>query len=217
MIKKQTTKKTVKKNRKNNEQLVAEYQNAITEAEKKKIADELYRKVYRLVIKNAGTMPSIWYGSQEDLIQEASFIFMKCIKKFDPTKGIKFSTYFSDACKYELRRYKDKLRKHVDNSYYLEIDEILNAKPIYIDDIIDDRDDVTRIKKALVHLHETQQVTDKQFNAIIEEHGFFGADKKSRKQIAEERGCTLQNIGFLYRKAVNKVKDELKLDTTPRI
>ena len=109
------------------------------------------------------------------------------------------------------------MRKHVDNSYYLEIDEILNAKPIYIDDIIDDRDDITRIKKALVHLHETQQVTDKQFNAIIEEHGFFGADKKSRKQIAEERGCTLQNIGFLYRKAVNKVKDELKLDTTPRI
>ena len=62
-----------------------------------------------------------------------------------------------------------------------------------------------------------EKVTDKQFNAIIEEHGFFGADKKSRKQIAEERGCTLQNIGFLYRKAVNKVKDELKLDTTPRI
>ena len=45
MTKKETTKKTVKKNRKNNEQLVAEYQNATTEAEKKKIADELYRKV----------------------------------------------------------------------------------------------------------------------------------------------------------------------------
>ena len=106
--------------------------------------------------------------------------------------------------------YKDKLRKHVDNSYYLEIDEILNAKPIYIDDIIDDSEDIKRIKKALIHLHETQQVTDKQFNAIIEEHGFFGCDKKTRKQMAEERNCSLQNVGFLYRKAVNRIKEELE-------
>lgn len=217
MAKQQIIKQTIKKPRKNNEQLVAEYQNATTEADKKRIADELYRKVYRLVIKNAGTMPSIWYGSQEDLIQEASFIFMKCIKKFDPTKGIKFSTYFGDACKYELRRYKDKLRKHVDNSYYLEIDEIINAKPVYLDDKIDDYNDIQKIKRTLVKLHNEQQITDKQFNAIIEEHGFFGCDKKTRKQIADERGCTLQNIGFLYRKAANKIKEELELDTTPRI
>ena len=75
--------------KKTNEQLVQEYQSATNPKEKKKIADELYQKIFRLVVKNAGTMPNICYGTQEDLIQEASLIFMKCINKFDVTKNIK--------------------------------------------------------------------------------------------------------------------------------
>ena len=40
-------------------------------------------------------------------------------------------------------------------------------------------------------------------------HGFLGRDKKTRKEIADEKGCSLQNIGFLYRKALNKIREEL--------
>ncbi len=207
----------VKKKKKNNEQLVAEYQQATTETEKKRIADELYKKIYRLVVKYAGTMPNICYGTQDDLIQEASLIFMKCLQKFDTTKKIKFSTYFGDACKYELFRYKNKQRKHVDNSYFLEIDEILTAKPIDIEGIIDDKTNLDKVQKTLLQLYKDKQVTEKQFNTIIEEHGFFGHDKKTRKEMADERGCSLQNIGFLYRKAVNRVKEELEKDNSERI
>jgi RNA polymerase sigma factor (sigma-70 family) len=200
----------VRKKKKSNEDLVVEYQKAVTPEEKKKVADELYRKIFRLVVKYAGNTPAVYYGTQDDLIQEASLIFMKCINKFDATKKIKFSTYFGDACKYELRRYKDKQRKHVDNSYFLEIDEILTAKPENIEDKIDDASDLQRVQKALLKLHEEDRITNKQFNAIIEEHGFFGKEKKTRKQMADDRGCTLQNIGFLYRKAVNRIKEELE-------
>lgn len=204
---------TQKKKRKNNEQLVLEYQQAETPEEKKKIADELYRKIYRLVVKNAGSMPNICYGTQDDLIQEASLIFMRCINKFDTTKKIKFSTYFGDACKYELRRYKNKQMKHVDNSYFLEIDEILTAKPSDIETKIDDDSNIKRIKDILLKLNKEQEITDKQFNTIIEEHGFFGHKKKTRKEIAEERNCSLQNVGFLYRKAINRIKEELNKDS----
>lgn len=200
----------VRKKKKSNEDLVVEYQKAVTPEEKRKVADELYRKIFRLVVKYAGNTPAVYYGTQDDLIQEASLIFMKCINKFDATKKIKFSTYFGDACKYELRRYKDKQRKHVDNSYFLEIDEILTAKPENIEDKIDDASDLQRVQKALLKLHEEDRITNKQFNAIIEEHGFFGKEKKTRKQMADDRGCTLQNIGFLYRKAVNRIKEELE-------
>ena len=196
--------------KKTNEQLVQEYQSTTDIEEKKKIADELYQKIFRLIVKNAGTMPNVCYGTQEDLIQEASLIFMKCINKFDVTKNIKFSTYFGDACKYELRRFRDKQMKHIDNSYYLEIDEILTAKPENIEDKIDDVEAIKKIKETLVKLNKEQKITDKQFNAIIEEHGFFGCDKKTRKQMAEERNCSLQNVGFLYRKAVNRIKEELE-------
>lgn len=198
-----------KKKRKNNEQLVLEYQQAKNPEEKKRIADELYRKIFRLVVKNAGSMPNVCYGTQDDLIQEASLIFMRCINKFDTTKKIKFSTYFGDACKYELRRYKNKQMRHVDNSYYLEIDEILTAKPNNLETKIDDENNLEKIKNALIKLNKEQEITDKQFNTIIEEHGFFGHKKKTRKQIAEERNCSLQNVGFLYRKAINRIKEEL--------
>ena len=30
--------------------------------------------------------------------------------------------------------------------------------------------------------------------------------------MAQERNCSLQNVGFLYRKAINKIKDELNTD-----
>lgn len=198
-----------RKKKKNNEQLVFEYQNEQNPIKKKKIADELYKKIYRLVIKNAGTMPNICYGEQDDLIQEASLIFMRCLNKFDTTKNIKFSTYFGDACKYELRRFKDKQRKHVDNSYFLEIDEILMAKPENLDNKIDDEKDLKKVKETLIRLKSEEKITEKQFNTIIEEHGFFGKKKKSRKEIAEEKQCTIQNIGFLYRKALCKIKEEL--------
>ena len=194
---------------KSNEDLVLEYQNSNNIVEKKRIADQLYKKIYRLVVKNAGTMSNICYGTQEDLIQQASLVFMKCLNKFDCTKGYKFSTYFGDSCKYELRRYKDKLMRHIDNSYFLEIDEILQAKPDNVEDWIDDVEAVKKIQLTLLKLKEQNKITDKQFCAIIEEHGFFGQDKKSRKEMAEERQCSLQNVGFLYRKAINKIKDEL--------
>lgn len=201
--------KQMNKKVKSNEELVLEYQNSTDEKERKRIADLLYRKIYRLVVKNAGTMSNICYGTQEDLIQQASLVFMKCLNKFDCTKGYKFSTYFGDSCKYELRRYKDKLMRHIDNSYYLEIDEILQAKPDNVEDWIDDVEAVKRIQLALLKLKEENKITIKQFNAIIEEHGFFGQDKKTRKEMAQERNCSLQNVGFLYRKAINKIKDEL--------
>lgn len=204
----------MKQKKKTNEELVYEYQNAPDEKTKKKIADELYKKIFKLVVKYAGTMPSVYYGTQEDLIQEASLIFMRCINKFDVTKKIKFSTYFGDACKYELRRYKDKLRKHVDNNYFIEIDEILTAKPNDIENKLDDQNNIKKIKKTLLQLSKDKKITEKQFNTIIEEHGFFGHNKKTRKEMALERNCSLQNIGFLYRKAINRIKEELENDIT---
>lgn len=197
---------------KSNEELVKEYQTTDDEQKKKVIADQLYKKIYKLVVKNAGTMPNICYGTQEDLIQQASLVFMKCLKKFDCDKGYKFSTYFGDSCKYELRRYKEKLMKHVDNNYFLEIDEILQAKPEDIEGIIDDIDALKKIQLTILKLKEEKKLTNKQFNAIIEEHGFFGQDKKTRKEMAEERQCSLQNVGFLYRKAITRIKEELNSD-----
>lgn len=199
----------MRKKKKSNEELVYEYQQEKNPEKKKRIADELYRKAFRLVAKYAGTFPNIAYGTQEDLIQEASLIFMRCINKFDVSKNLKFSTYLGKACKYELRRYKDKQRKHIDNSYYLEIDEIIQAKPEDVDSQIDTINDLSKIQNIVIDLYKNEQITKKQFETIIDVHGFLGRDRKTRKEIAEDKNCSLQNVGFLYRKALNKIKEEL--------
>lgn len=199
----------MRKKKKSNEELVYEYQQEKNPEKKKRIADELYRKAFRLVAKYAGTFPNIAYGTQEDLIQEASLIFMRCINKFDVSKNLKFSTYLGKACKYELRRYKDKQRKHIDNSYYLEIDEIIQAKPEDVDNQIDTINDLSKIQNIVIDLYKNEQITKKQFETIIDVHGFLGRDRKTRKEIAEDKNCSLQNVGFLYRKALNKIKEEL--------
>ena len=199
----------MRKKKKSNEELVYEYQQEKNPEKKKRIADELYRKTFRLVAKYAGTFPNIAYGTQEDLIQEASLIFMRCINKFDVSKNLKFSTYLGKACKYELRRYKDKQRKHIDNSYYLEIDEIIQAKPEDVDNQIDTINDLSKIQNIVIDLYKNEQITKKQFETIIDVHGFLGRDRKTRKEIAEDKNCSLQNVGFLYRKALNKIKEEL--------
>lgn len=208
-----------KKKKKNNEDLVREYQNEKDIDKKKKIADELYNRVYKLILKMINLIEAKYISYvdlREDLLQEASLIFMKCINKFDTTKSIKFSTYLGDACFYELKRFNNNQMKHVKNNYDLEIDEIIMSKPENLEDKIDDEVALNKIKHALVKLNKEQKITDKQFSTIIEEHGFFGVNKKSRKQIAEERNCSLQNIGFLYRKALSKIREEINDSTQPK-
>ena len=52
-------------------------------------------------------------------------------------------------------------------------------------------------------------IVNRQFDAIIKEHGFFGCNQMTRKEMARERDCSLQNIGFLYRKGVSKIREKL--------
>ena len=61
----------------------------------------------------------------------------------------------------------------------------------------------------MVKLTKENVITLKQFDAIIKEHGFFGCNQMTRKEMARERDCSLQNIGFLYRKGVSKIREKL--------
>ena len=76
-------------------------------------------------------------------------------------------------------------------------------------DCYNDINDWNKVQKIVIDLYKNEQITQKQFETIIDMHGFLGRDKKTRKEIADEKGCSLQNIGFLYRKALNKIREEL--------
>lgn len=202
----------ITKTKKTNEDLINEYQKSTDKIIKKHIADELYKRVHKLGMKVVNKIPKLGYDIREDLEQEMGLVFMRCMDKFDTSKNCKFSTYFCNACRYELNRLKRKQISHIDNTYYLEIDEILMSKPDNIEDKIDDNNSIEKIKEVLLRLKKEHKITEKQFDTIIEEHGFFNTDKKTRKEMALERDCSLQNIGFLYRKAVNKIREELEVE-----
>lgn len=202
----------VKEKKVKNEDLVYAYQNEANKIKKDKIAKDLYLNVEKLIHKMINIVKSKFFIHQfveEDVLSEANLIFMRCLNKFNTTKKIKFSTYLGDALYYELKRFNKKQSKHVNNNYDLEIDEIIMAKPKDVDAILDDEYSVEKIQETLLLLAKEQKITQKQLTTIIEEHGFFGVKQKSRKEMASERNCSLQNVGFLYRKALTKIKEEL--------
>lgn len=195
----------------NNETLIEQYQLETDKAKKKKLLDTLFKKNAKLVNREVGKTPYIYWGTYEDTLQEISSIFIKCANKFDTTKKIKFSTYFVTACGFERNNIKRKYLKNNNNFFNIELEDIIGHDTIYdLDNMIDDERDSKRATVKLLQLYNEGKITDLQFGTVALKFGLFGCKQRTRKEIADSRGCTVQNVDALYKKAVSVVKDSLQ-------
>lgn len=194
-----------------NEDLVGQYQVEPDAVEKKKILDTLFRKNAKLINKEVGKTPYVYWGTYDDTLQEISSIFIKCVKRFDTTKKIKFSTYFVTACGFERNNAKRRYLKNSNNFFNIELEDMISYDTIYdLDNVIDSERDGKKATIKLLELYNEGKITDLQFGTVAQKFGLFGCKQKTRKEIANSRGCTVQNIDALYKKAVSVVKDSLK-------
>lgn len=196
-----------------NEQLIEYYQNETNKIKQKELLDQLFKKNARIINKEVGKTPYVYWGTYDDTLQEISSIFIKCIKKFDVSKKIKFSTYFVTACGFERSNIKRKYIRN-NNTFNIELEDMITYDNISdIDNIIDNERDSMRATARLLQLYNDGKITDLQFSTVIQKFGLFGCKQKTRKEIADHRGCTVQNIDALYKKAVSVVKDSLEQDS----
>ena len=194
-----------------NEDLIGQYQVEPDAVEKKKILDALFRKNAKLINKEVGKTPYVYWGTYDDTLQEISSIFIKCVKRFDTTKKIKFSTYFVTACGFERNNAKRRYLKNSNNFFNIELEDMISYDTIYdLDNVIDSERDGKKATIKLLELYNEGKITDLQFGTVAQKFGLFGCKQKTRKEIANSRGCTVQNIDALYKKAVSVVKDSLK-------
>ena len=80
---------------------------------------------------------------------------------------------------------------------------------------VDDKQRVTSIIEALKELSDMNIIfpIHPRTKNTLQKFGLFGCKQKTRKEIADHRGCTVQNIDALYKKAVSVVKDSLEQDS----
>jgi RNA polymerase sigma-32 factor len=71
----------------------------------KEAAQRLITSNLRLVVKIAGEFQSHWLNNLQDLIQEGNVGLMQALKKFDPGRGVKFSSYASYWIKAFILKY----------------------------------------------------------------------------------------------------------------
>lgn len=201
-----------------NEDLIGQYQVEPDAVEKKKILDALFRKNAKLINKEVGKTPYVYWGTYDDTLQEISSIFIKCVKRFDTTKKIKFSTYFVTACGFERNNAKRRYLKNSNNFFNIELEDMISYDTIYdLDNVIDSERDGRKATIKLLELYNEGKITDLQFGTVAQKFGLFGCKQKTRKEIANSRGCTVQNIDALYKKAVSVVKDSLKKENNKEI
>ena len=194
-----------------NEELLYIYQNEEDLTKKKQVLDELFKKNIRLINKEVGKTPYAYWGTYDDTFQEISTIFIKFAKKFDTTSKYKFSTYFVKACGFERSNRKRKFTKDSNNTFHIELEDMIGGEDLHdMDEIIDNQRDGQRATVKLLELYNEGKVTELQFITVIQKFGLFGIHAQNRRDIAQRRGCTVQNIDALYKKAVSVVRDKME-------
>ncbi|MCX8166704.1 MAG: sigma-70 family RNA polymerase sigma factor [Candidatus Micrarchaeota archaeon] len=86
----------------------------VDENERKQLMEELYNLNYKListVISQQSLRGSIL--SYEDLYSVAYLVLERCVKNFDVTKGLSFSTYFVEAMKKAFKREIDEKKLNI--------------------------------------------------------------------------------------------------------
>ena len=143
----------------------------------------------------------------EDLAGIARIGMIKAIKSFDPSNGVKFSTYATRCMTNEILMYFRKEKKHKSNisieqplSYdgegnEMKLEDLLDSGDDILGEIVE-REEIIRLRQAIEQLGGRDRV-------IIEEMYFKG---KTQKQVSELLGLSQSHISRIKKKLLKKLR-----------
>lgn len=143
------------------------------------------------------------FALHEDALQEARYIFIKCVYKYDVSLNIQFEGYIKNAMNYSLRDYA----AHINN--HQSIDEEITEDGGTLHDLLRSDEDIegdkifrelrSELTAALNSLPESQR------NVIIA----FYIKKTRITEICQNRRCHYMNIVKLKERGLKNLKDYL--------
>ena len=146
----------------------------------------------------------------EDLAGIARIGMIKAIKSFDPSKGVKFSTYASRCMTNEILMYFRKEKKHKSN---ISIEQPLSydgeGNEMKLGDLVDSGDDILGEiveREEIIRLRQAVEQLSGRDRVIIEEMYFKG---KTQKQVSELLGLSQSHISRIEKKIIEKIKGYL--------
>jgi len=148
-----------------------------------------------------------WRGFQkvavprQDLMAEGSWTLLKCVKKFDASRGFKFSTYACRSILTTLSRYAQGQKKHGNHfEYDPSFEKPITSKNIYSED------DIGALRTILAS--NQADLTDTELGII---DNMLSDEPLLQTEITKILGITLPTIRKLKREALAKLKEEFLL------
>ena len=146
----------------------------------------------------------------EDLAGIARIGMIKAIKSFDPSNGVKFSTYATRCMTNEILMYFRKEKKHKSN---ISIEQPLyydgEGNEMKLEDLVDSGDDILGEiveREEIIRLRQAVEQLSGRDRVIIEEMYFKG---KTQKQVSELLGLSQPHISRIEKKIIEKIKGYL--------
>lgn len=163
--------------------------------------------------------------SYQDLVSEGNIGLMEAVKRFQPSKNVKFSHYAKIWIKKFMNDFiiNDNTIKIQHNKYYemknnnTMLIKLLNDFEEIFESIEDDEDDQEEfdIEKLEQVVKASKQLNNGEQNVITLYYG-IGCEKKNLVEIAKELGITKQRVSQIKIKAVEKIRKLLGVKATAK-
>lgn len=199
---------------KNNEEILRMIHDSdMSDEDKEEMLNDLAAKNIKTVyyVVNKFTAYSV---TQDDLISAGMLGYAKALKKFNPHRGVKFSTFAINCIKNEIRFCLRKENRHYKN--HISINTIKyedkNGGQVVLEDVIPDKSlnpeqEVQKkgIRQALMDIIDSLSPIEKYI--IIYRFGLDREIELTQKEIAEQVDMSQANVSKIERGCMDKIRE----------
>lgn len=173
-----------------------------------------------LAIKNIKTVYYVvnkftaYSVTQDDLISAGMLGYAKALKKFNPNRGVKFSTFAINCIKNEIRFCLRKENRHYKNHISLSTVkyEDKNGGQVVLEDVIADKkltpeEELQKksLRQIIVNIIDTLSPIEKYI--IIYRFGLDRELELTQKEIAEQVDMSQANVSKIERGCMDKIRE----------
>lgn len=132
----------------------------------------------------------------DDIMQELYMVAINCADKFNPDKGIAFSTYLTKSCQYKVQELRMKNRHHTEN-----LDDYVGEDTTFLDML---QDPYNPTPEEWTLEQDILEELDKLPYGNITR--MFLLEGKSQIEIAKELGLSQSYVNKTHRRNIEKLR-----------
>ncbi len=138
----------------------------------------------------------------DDIMQELYMVALACADKYDPEKGIEFSTYLTKSCQYKIQELRKKNRHYTEN-----LDELVGDNTTFLDMLPDTKNPTP--EEWTLEQDILEELDKLPYGHITR---MFYLEGKTQIEIAEELGLSQSYVNKVNRRNIQKLRATFSAD-----